>query len=354
LHWKDWLKTGKIGIQYYPMPSPESLIEMAQADRSGSKPESTPRPPKTQEELRKTLEKRFGTLTSSIQSELSTYENMVAQGSFDDTEGEEAGAGDKRREAYQTKIEHLMSTTEKMKKTLDSKEPLPQSTPVIKTTYSYTNPQTKAIEHQETITLDIEHKNQEFLDFYKKTGIDIPADFRDTILTIWEKNSTEIQEAIEQHGFNDILLVPGNIPLTELAEKMKMEKGYFTGSNFDAGGGFAGAKSDHIDTPRLILVHKTQNLKDRPELASTRNIKGQDVNLDQILTLEDYLVFQRKYFEETQNHLDEDGWTWLATKSGARLVSSRWHPDHGKLLVRARVLDYQHEALGARPSRSFF
>jgi hypothetical protein len=112
--------------------------------------------------------------------------------------------------------------------------------------------------------------------------------------------------------------------------------------------------SQNVDKPRLVLVHKTQNLKDRPELKKTLNTKGQDVKLDQALTLEDYIIFQRKYFEETGKHLDEDGWTWLATKSGARLVSSSWSPGNHRLSVNASGLDDRNGALGVRPSRCFF
>jgi len=139
-----------------------------------------------------------------------------------------------------------------------------------------------------------------------------------------------------------------------LAEKMKMENGNWESDNFKAGGSFAGAVSQNVDKPRLILVHKTQNLKDRPELKKTLNTKGQDVKMDQALTLEDYLIFQRKYFEETGKHLDEDGWTWLTTKTGARFVSSDWGPAHHKLYVSANDLDYRHDNLCVRPSRCFF
>ena len=48
-----------------------------------------------------------------------------------------------------------------------------------------------------------------------------------------------------------------------------MESGYYESGNFTSGGGFAGAVSQNVDKPRLILVHKTQNLKDRPELEKT-------------------------------------------------------------------------------------
>ncbi|MEI8123850.1 MAG: AAA family ATPase [bacterium] len=204
---------------------------------------------------------------------------------------------------------------------------------------------------KETITLDIEAKLQDFLSFYKKTNIDLPADFEDTIRDLWEKNQDEIGKAIEQNGFDELLILPGNIPLTELKDKMTMEKGYYEGSNFTEGGSFAGAVSQNADKPRLVLVHKTQNLKDRPELKKTLNIKGKDVKMDEAMNLEDYIVFQKKYFEETGKHLDEDGWTWLATKSGALLVRVSWLD--GRLAVDADVLDFQNDGLGARPSRLF-
>ncbi|MEK7498763.1 MAG: AAA family ATPase, partial [Patescibacteria group bacterium] len=199
---------------------------------------------------------------------------------------------------------------------------------------------------QESITLDIEKKLNEFISFYKQHAIDLPPNFEDQIKHIWEHNSDNIQEAIEQHGFNELLLIPGNTPLDEL--NTKMTEGYTTtyqGTDFTSGGSFAGAKSQHVDKPCIVLVHKTQNLKDRPELAATLNIKGQDVNQDETLTLEDYLIFQRKYFEDTTKHLDEDGWTWLATKSGTRLVDACWSPGSGQLYVFASDLDYRNPDL---------
>jgi len=215
---------------------------------------------------------------------------------------------------------------------------------------SYTHPDGK----KETITLDLEAKLQDFISFYQKTKVDLLPDFEDTVRDIWDRSQTEIEQAIEQNGFDEILIMPGNISLLELKDKMVMAGGYYTSSNFNEGGGFTGAVSQNVDKPRLILVHKTQNLKDRPELKKTLNTKDQDVKMDQALTLEDYLVFQKKYFEETSKHLDEDSWTWLATKSGARLVYSAWHPDYLELFMYAYVLDFQHDSLGLRPARCFF
>ena len=209
--------------------------------------------------------------------------------------------------------------------------------------------------NQESISLDIEEKLEEFILFYQQSNIDLPPNFEEDIKEIWGRNENQIKESIEQNGFDDILLMPQNMSLPDLHSKMT--DGYTTtyeGSNFTSGGSFTGAKSQNVDKPRIVLVHKTQNLQDRPELAKTLNVKVQDLNLDQILTLEDYLVFQRKYFKETGKHLDEVGLTWLATKSGARLVDAHWNPGDRQVIVFAGDLGFQGGNLGARPSRSFF
>jgi hypothetical protein len=354
------------------MKSPESspIIEIATGARSaGKKPEKSGQSEKshiekTQAELREALGKRFGTLTADVQASLDNYDQMLEDGTFEDKDGEEAGAGDKRKEVAQAKIEGMMERTEKMKKTLDSKEELPQSVPQIEAQYTPIDAKTGKRGSPETITLDIEKKTQEFLDFYKKTGVDTPPDFESDIQDIWDRNSLEIQEAIEQNGFDEMLIIPANIPLADLADKMKMGKGYYTGSYFDQGGGFAGAKSSNVDKPRIILYHKMSlpEITAKTGLDTHLNITGGDMeklylqNPDQYLsTLEDFLVMEK--VNETTHISDytQKSATWLVgTKSGSRLVISYWRPDSGKLCVYADDLGYQSGDLGARPSRSFF
>jgi len=93
----------------------------------------------------------------------------------------------------EAKKEEKPEKTEKMKATLDSKEPLPQIQEEISVNYTYTNPTTNIVEHQETITLSIEQKLQDFLSFYKKTNIDLPPDFEDTgkHLNDYNQNSSQ-------------------------------------------------------------------------------------------------------------------------------------------------------------------
>jgi DNA polymerase III delta prime subunit len=262
-----------------------------------------------------------------------------AEGLLDDKE--------KGKDSFSTKMQARLNK-------ITGKEKGPKTGSVITAEYAFTNPKTKKVERKETIAIDIEEKTREFVKLYKNANVDLPPDFEETIQDIWERNGKEIQEAIEQNGFDEILIMPGDVSLPDLADKLKTKNGNYEYDNFKEGGGFVGAKSSNVDKPRIVLAHKTQNLKDRPELAQTLNIKGQDVKMDQILTLEDYLVFQKKYFDGTGKHLDEDGWTWLATKSGSRLVFSYWFPGYVELYVGACDLGFQNGALGARPSRSFF
>ena len=322
--------------------SPESLSQLAKAKTT---------PEKSQEDLRSALEGKLLSLKPTIEEEEEKYKQALKDGTFEDKEGEPEGSGEKRKEEMQNRINSVLDRAEAMKERLDGKEPLPQSTPEISATY--THPDKK----KETITLDIEKKLEDFLSFYKKTKIDLPQDFEETIKDIWERNGDQIEKAIEENGFDEMLIIPADLSIKEVSEKMKMKNGYYDGikssSTVQTLDGIP-FKNQNTDKPHIVLVHKTQNLKDRPELKATLNTKGKDVKLDHALTLEEYIIFQRKYHEETGKYLDEEGWTWLSTKSGARLVYSSWDPGDGELYVNANALAPQRPHLGVRPSRSFF
>jgi len=303
----------------------------------------------TQEELRVSLTQRFLNTKRVVQRAIDEYTKASKEGLFEDKEGEAEGSGDARKSTMQKHINSLLTKAEKIKTRLESKEPLPHFIDTISTTYEH------SYKTKESITLSLEEKLKEYLLFYKKHNIPLPQDFEDRIEDIWNNNTDEIQESIEQHGFDDMLILPGNIPLETL--NTVMTEGYkttFQTRNFIDGGSFSNAKSQHVDTPRIVLVHKTQNLFNRPELKQTLNIKAKDIDQKNTLTLEDYLVFQRKYFEDTGRHLDVSGWTWVATTSGARLVNVFLDSGAGRLYVDADDFETQTPTLGARPSRSFF
>ncbi len=334
------------------------ITQMAKAPEKAKKPE------KSQEELREALELKLKSLKSALQEGIRNYEEALKDDIFEDAPGEPSGNGETRKEAMQKELSAFFDRVENLKIKLDSKETLSQATPEIYTTY--TRPDGK----KETITLDFEVKLAGFISFYQKTNIDLPADFEDTIRELWDRNQADIEKAIEQNGFDDILIIPENIPLADLAEKMKMKMGmgYSESPDFIEGGSFAGAVNQNADKSRIILYHK----KTLPEI-QTEN--GLDVHLnitggealklfqqkpDEHMTLTDFMIMERKIFEETGKHISDytnNSAQWLNTKLRTRLVVSYWDtgdPGGDRLAVVAGVLEGRSDDLGVRPSRCFF
>ena len=316
-----------------------------------------------QEKAKEAYKARFNKTVASVEENLAIYNTSLTDGSFEDKEDEVEGEGEKRKKALQARITGLMNRAEKMKAVLDSGENIPEISEEIQVDYTYKNPQTGQIETKETITLNFEEKLQEFVDFYQKTNINLPSDFGETMREIWQRNAEDIQSTIEEKGFDDILIVPSNIPLPELAEKMKMENGYYF---YQVKEDFSDVVSQNVDTPRLVLYHKAtlSKIQKKNGLDVHLNITAGDAeklfkqNPDQYLsTLEDHIILERKNFDETGEHLSDytkQSAVWLpGTKCGSRFVYSYWDPEDGELCVDARGADFSYSGLGCRPSRYF-
>jgi hypothetical protein len=331
----------------------ESITKMAKA------PEKPKPPEKSQAELRAALAQRLNSLKPAMQDGMKEYQQALEDDVFEDQPNEAAGAGEARKEAMQNKLAAIFDRAEKIKAKLDSKKNLPQMQEEISAAYFRPDGQ------REIIDLSLEAKLADFLSFYQTTKIDLPPDFEDTVRDIWEKNQTEIEQAIEQNGFDDLLIIPPVADAGDLSEKMKMEKGYWTGSNFDDGGGFAGSKSENADKPRIILFHKKTLSKIQEEngIDVHLNITAGDAkklfeqNPDEQMNLIDFLIMERKIFAESNIHISdykEKSGQWLNTGALARLVYSYWNPDFGRLAVNANGPEYQYAHLGVRPARCFF
>lgn len=206
--------------------------------------------------------------------------------------------------------------------------------------------------YNESIRINIDKKISEYIDFYNKMNIELPSNFKEQMQLIWENNIDEIKKEVKEKGFNEVLLAPPILNSKQLAEKIRvwnMWNQYTSNST----SGYEDLKSQNTDKFRLILVHNTQDLVDRPDLEKTRNIKGQDVPLEEILTIEDYLIFQGKYFSETGNFLDESGYSWMSTKDGSRLVYAFCVPSENNIVLESEDINFKNERLGFRPAHIF-
>jgi len=90
-------------------------------------------------------------------------------------------------------------------------------------------------------------------------------------------------------------------------------------------------------------------------ISFTTKVGAQDIDVKaEGLSLAEYMILQRSYFDKTQTHLDEDGWTWLTKSgSGSRVVDANWDPGGRQLYVTAHDPSGSHDDLGLRLSRSF-
>ena len=235
---------------------------------------------------------------------------------------------------------------------------LEKSIEPISVTATYAHKDWNNVETSETITIDFEKKLEYSVTFYKNHHIEIPDNFREIMSDIWSRNIDVIKKSIEEQGFDEILLIPGDTSVADL--NLKMSEGYaetYQSENFKAGGSFEGV-IEKTKEPRIVLIHKNnaQKLRDRPEFQKTLGQKAEDlIKSGQTLTLTDYLIYQRQFFEETGNHLDESGWTWTPGSTvknpggGFRVVIAVWRG--GRLGVYADDPDDSSSRVGCRLSR---
>ena len=335
------------------MESPESHVESPIIEMARSKKKEA-----SKDQARVSYESRFNKAYALACASLAEYNKSLENGDFEDRDDEEVGSGEKRKETMQEKISFQTTKAERMKVILESGDYVPLIQEEIEATYVYSDTKTGKVERREDIILNIEENLQSFLELYEDTGIDTPQDFEEEIRDIWSRNREEIQKAIEEKGFDSMVLVPANLGIEELSQKLKVENGYYdyikSSSRVQDLNGIP-LSSTGTDKHRIILVHSTQNLVDHPELKSTLGVKAQDVNIEESLSLEDYIIFQRQYFKVTGKHLDSDSnVTWTPrTKSGTRFVCSRWDSGDGGLDVGALDADYSRSILGCRSSRYF-
>ncbi len=232
----------------------------------------------------------------------------------------------------------------------------------IEAAYSYKDKEGK--EKEKTITFDFEILLESQRAFYLKHSIELPSDFDETMSDIWDRNEEAITQEIKVNGFDELLMIPGDLDLPTLHTKMSV--GYnatYEGSNFKTGGSFAGVREEK--KPRLVLVHNTANLNDAPVFGAP-GIQAKDIMEENQLTLTDWLIWQRMFFDGKGEHPDD--WnkksaTWLPGSTipvdptdpskGFRVVDANWAPSVGRLVVSASDASDSNPFLGCRLSRSF-
>ena len=145
-----------------------------------------------------------------------------------------------------------------------------------------------------------------------------------------------------------------------------MSEGYKNKTYFyynDDGG--IGASVDSRQGLRIVMARKAKEITDDEKLKETLGKSIDDLEEKgglfetwgvSGLTEAEYLIFQRRYFEETKKHLDETLWTWLAAsrrpRSG-RVPVGGWDADTESLFFSSFTADYRVVFQGCRLAGSF-
>lgn len=263
---------------------------------------------------------------------------------------------------------------------------------------SFQNPETGK---EREISFDIGKEIDFFEELYRK-NLGLSLD-KTEIISIWGQNYQEMKKEIGIYGYDALLIIPANLPEEEVFNRSVIDameeniggvqtkvSGTYQSADFKAGGSFGGVRNSEIPHYRIILAHSDQNIRNNPAanpfLKATlgknimtasgidaaelqRRIAGNhDILVDfeatigkqktriraEGLSLKEYEIFQRVFFEKNGKHLDEDGWTWLIKSfSGSRVVYSRWSPGDRQFSVFADDPGFARGSLGLRLSRSF-
>jgi len=160
-----------------------------------------------------------------------------------------------------------------------------------------------------------------------------------------------------------MIIIPENLANTgKKYENLheKMSEGYeesWQNNDFREDGSFAGIKNKENGL-RIIIVKEIQNLEE-DELHNAT--KGKSINDLESGVFEEkkvrgldpatYLIYQREYYKEIGNHLDEKDWTWLpevGRPASGRVPFVDWLPSNTQLNFISDIPSDRSDYLGCR------
>lgn len=293
--------------------------------------------------------------------------------------------------------EEILESEEPTKEELREAGLLPERGKILEASFKTPEGQT------EKIRLDIEEAIAEYESLYREAGISVETAFAEQIREIWERNHDSIKETVETFGFDQVLVIPEDLPeAEELNQKMieRMEE------DVEVDDGAGGKKverqkvnktnqatsmfefKDLKEGTRIVLTHTGQEVSENLITAQTMGksiLELTKLSDDEIkekiqkreklpmqievddqaysaegLTLSEYIILQTIHFRETGKHLEEKKWTWLpgsvvreGSKKAGRVAYSLWLPGERGLDVGSNSPSVSRSDGGCRLSRSF-
>ena len=229
--------------------------------------------------------------------------------------------------------------------------------------------------------IEVEFKLKEILnyskEFYRELNLDSWADALPDTLKLSQEQIEKLQQNIEKHGFNKMLIYPPvevqNETLEQLAQsttspmpgldeskqygKMKdddtREEGFWKSNTVKQ------AFPNNIITKNRPKGCYIQLYKDEQEVPDeTLNKSADKARQDQKendlqgYTLAEYLIFQREFVKENKKHPEHARYSWLTDSElpSSQVPLSYWAPDGRRVDVDSKGSDDRYDDLGFRSS----
>ncbi len=246
---------------------------------------------------------------------------------------------------------------------------------------------------KEKIEIDFEKEMKSWQKFYENYKIEPPPDFSEQVADVLGRNRVEMEQSIEEMGYDKAIIVPSGLDAKDLHRVMiEGYKETYEYDSFKNAGSFKSITTPNADKLRIILVHEkdAQNNDQHPilrelrgksveDLASLAGIPkekaqelldaGEEIPMKveikgRVFTFKGldvlgYLVWQREHFDRTKNHIDEAGWSSLPGssmgkgKTGRRVPELTWRPVGGQLIAIAFEPGDPNDLLAPRPAAVF-
>ena len=227
--------------------------------------------------------------------------------------------------------------------------------------------------------IEVEFKLKEILnyskEFYRKLNLDSWADALPDTLKLSQEQIEKLQQNIEKHGFNKMLIYPPveiqnktletllqetTKPIPGLDENEQYGKMKDDGTRYE---GFEKWFSDDLKDIKNINRPEgkcyIQLYKDKQEVPDetlrqtySEARQYQKDNSLQGYTLAEYLIFQREFTIQNKKHPEHTRYSWLTDSElhSSRVLSSFWHPGVRRVLVLSDDFGYRNDDLGFRSS----
>lgn len=192
----------------------------------------------------------------------------------------------------------------------------------------------------------------EWMEFYKKIGVEIPADFEAVMHEALTRNAQAMSDVQTTLKYDQVLLVPPVSDLKQFVEKVTGGKFFETDDCTNAGGVAAVTSQEDMSKNRVVLTSSAVNPLASLTAAGAMITAGEAESRGALSFLS-LVIMHRFMFEKHGVHLDADLFCFTSSKCGEKVAGLSWNSSADKLMMFVSNPDFASFQHIHRPSKMF-